>query len=81
MARTSTSSSRANGRSRPEQRVYRHCPLCGRDRIKLVNERLTVRDGTGRDVEVRVRCWTCPDCGERFLTPESRQKLDAAVNA
>jgi len=30
-------------------------------------------------VSIRVGRWACPDCGERFLTSDSRRRLDAAL--
>ena len=79
MSRTSTSSSRASGRSRRTDRRYDACPLCGSRRITLGSERLEVAGRKGETVEVHVRRWACPECQESFLTANSRRKLDAAL--
>ncbi len=76
MTRTSTSSSRAKGRSARTDPVYRNCPLCQSPDIKLGSERLNLSRRDGSKVAVRVRRWGCPDCGERFLTGDSRRRLD-----
>ncbi len=64
-------------------RRYQRCPLCGSPRIALGREMLQVETKAGRgrlpEVEIAVRRWACPDCGERFLTPEARRELDAAL--
>jgi len=62
--------------SRP---CYSSCPLCGSADIRLGTETLTVARPDGEAVKVPVRRWACPACGERFLTDESREKLDAAL--
>ncbi|MCI0364801.1 MAG: YgiT-type zinc finger protein [Phycisphaerales bacterium] len=37
----------------------------------------TVRIPRGnRSVTLRLEAWTCPNCGEQFLTKTARQKLD-----
>ena len=74
-----TSSSRASGRSHPSERVYRRCPLCDGPNIKLSTERLTLSRRDGKDVRIRVRRWLCSDCQERFLTPDSRRRIDIAL--
>lgn len=79
MTRTSTSSSRAKGRSARIEPTYRKCPLCGSGGIELGSEHLKVSRRNGRCVTVQVRRWRCPDCGESFLTRDSRRRLDQAL--
>jgi YgiT-type zinc finger domain-containing protein len=76
--KSSTSSSQAKDRSGHRDPEYRACPLCGSRKIALGTEQLTV-DRRGRQVSVQVERWACPNCGERFLTGESRRRLDIAA--
>ncbi len=79
MSRASTSSSRARDRFDQTEPAYRNCPLCDSPDIKLGSERLTVSGHDGKHIRVQVRRWACPDCGERFLTQDSRRRLDLAL--
>ena len=79
MRRNSTSSSRANGRSRQIETHYEHCPLCGSPEIHLGRETITVSAPTGRAAAINAHRWKCERCGEAFLTPDARRRLDDAL--
>jgi hypothetical protein len=76
---TSTFSSRAKGRSARAEPVYDKCPLCGSPDIKLGFERVEIERRPAQRIDLRVRSWACPKCGERFLTASARHQIDAAL--
>jgi len=79
MNRSSTSLSQASDRRRQSEPRYTRCPLCESPDIQLGTERPTVARRNTQSVKLSVRRWACPACGERFLTSESRRRLDNAA--
>jgi YgiT-type zinc finger domain-containing protein len=69
----------ADARFAQTEPVYRKCPLCGSSRITLATEDITARGPDGREIEVKIRRWACPKCGERFLTRAGSRQLDLAL--
>lgn len=79
MTRNSTFSSQAKGRPARTELAYKACPLCGSIAIALRTEVFELGSPSGRIVQLRLRCWACNACGEKFLTDKSRRRLDEAM--
>jgi hypothetical protein len=79
MKRSSTSLSRESGRSVPTEDRFSKCPLCGSRKVELRFQTISLDGSRSGTVRVRLRRWRCSGCGESFLPPESRRKIDAAL--
>ena len=75
MKKSSTSLSRANGRSGQTSRRFSRCPMCGSKRIKLGHERIAMQRGS-LATRLELDRWACSNCGEKFLTDAARRRLD-----
>ena len=79
MSRSITSSSQVSDPSGPTERGYSTCPLCGSTSIKFGQEHLVLQSPRRGEIQIQVARWACGECGEKFLTAESRRQIDAAL--
>ncbi len=61
------------------KRTYDKCPLCGSAEIQPASESIELHPRGRGVIRLTGKCWSCAACGEKFLTAESRRRLDKAL--